>query len=213
MDWETKISAKLPCMDYPRSACSMTWFSLSGQVCFATGTLHRVLTLLLLGVVVLLVNMHSVIYGVRQQLKGVHHLNVSPLLLPDQSSDHWATQDVKTSHYACWVFLSPKTQDTLNTASTSLTRRHAYLASAGLPVSGCVSSGQICWGWPEGARRRRRSQWPLRPWRWGRLWSRGHTKRKNMSTTSVMPALGWIIHSEKSKVMYILSDCQYLLTI
>lgn len=95
MDWETKISAKLPCMDYPRSACSMTWFSLSGQVCFATGTWHRVLTLLLLGVVVLLVNMHSVIYGVRQQLKGVHHLNVSPLLLPDQSSDHWATQDIK----------------------------------------------------------------------------------------------------------------------
>lgn len=49
---------------------------------------YKPLTLFLLSVVVLLVNMHSVIYGVRQQLKGVHHLDVSPFLLPDQSSNH-----------------------------------------------------------------------------------------------------------------------------
>lgn len=48
------------------------------------------LTLLLLGVVVLLVNVHFVVYGVRQQLKGVHHLDVSTLLFPNQSSYHWA---------------------------------------------------------------------------------------------------------------------------
>ncbi len=46
-------------------------------------------TLFLLGVVVLLVNMHSVVYGVRQQFKRVHHLYVSSLLLSDQSSNHW----------------------------------------------------------------------------------------------------------------------------
>ncbi len=56
--------------------------------CFLVLYTCRPLTLLLLGVVVLLVNMHSVIYGVRQQLKGVHHLDVSPFLLPDQGSDH-----------------------------------------------------------------------------------------------------------------------------
>lgn len=41
------------------------------------------LTLLLLGVVILLVNVCSVIYQLMKQLKGVHHLNVSTLLLPD----------------------------------------------------------------------------------------------------------------------------------
>lgn len=47
------------------------------------------LTLLLLGVVVLLVNVCSVIYQLMKQLKGVHHLNVSTLLLPDQCANHW----------------------------------------------------------------------------------------------------------------------------
>lgn len=53
------------------------------------------LTLFLLGVVVLLVNVHFVVYGVRQQLKGVHHLNVSTLLFPNQSSNHWGERQTQ----------------------------------------------------------------------------------------------------------------------
>lgn len=46
------------------------------------------LTLLFLGVVILFVDMRSLIYGVGQQLEGVHHLDVSTFLFPDQGSDH-----------------------------------------------------------------------------------------------------------------------------
>lgn len=63
--------------------------------CFLVLYTYKPLTLLLLGVVILLVNMHSFIYGVRQQLKGVHHLDVSPLLLPDQGSNHWAGENTQ----------------------------------------------------------------------------------------------------------------------
>lgn len=52
------------------------------------GVTFAVLTLFFLGVVVLLVNMYFVIYGVRQQLKGIHHFNVSTLLLSYQGTNH-----------------------------------------------------------------------------------------------------------------------------
>lgn len=56
---------------------------------------EETLTLFLLGVVVLLIDMHSIIYSVRQQLKRVHDLDVSTLLLPDESSNHCGEQDLR----------------------------------------------------------------------------------------------------------------------
>lgn len=74
---------------------------------------YNQLTLFLLGVVVLLVNMHSVIYGVRQQLKGVHHLNVSSLLLPNQGSDYCTPEkkaEETPSHFKTITLCSRETK-------------------------------------------------------------------------------------------------------
>lgn len=112
----------------------------------ATSTLHKVLTLLLLSVVVLLVNVHSVIYGVRQQLKGVHHLNVSPLLLPDESSNHCATQDIKTSHCGClswsWTLRHSQQHPPHWDYNTHTLHRPAFLRADAYPVVRYVEDDQ-----------------------------------------------------------------------
>ena len=46
------------------------------------------LTLFFLGVVVLFVDVCSLVYGVGEQLEGVHHLYVSTFLFANQGSNH-----------------------------------------------------------------------------------------------------------------------------
>lgn len=60
----------------------------SSHFSFPPTHFYSPLTLLFLCVIIFLVNDNLLFHGVGQQLKGVHHFDISPLLLSDQSPNH-----------------------------------------------------------------------------------------------------------------------------
>lgn len=94
------------------------------------------LTLLLLGVVVLLVDHDVLLYGVGQQLEGVHHLDVAALLAAYQRPDHWRKREPGASGGLRTPGFPPPPPPTYPPPSP------AHLGRGGPPASASGSSGR-----------------------------------------------------------------------